>query len=343
MKKTTDDTNMDELIAGYFAQELDAMEINTLRNWLHVSGENKKYFEQKQEVWFAAIGADGKFRFDTEKAFKLFLTRKAIATSQKQTQHIKGNFILILQRVAAVAAILLLFAGSGYWLGTGKIKGLIAENVVVEAPLGSRAKLYLPDGTLVWLNAGSTISYSQNFGVEDRTVNLKGEGYFEVTSNEKKPFYVKTNDLNVRVLGTKFNFRNYIDEGEARITLLEGRVRVNSKSGSNLEAFLNPNEQMVFDKELLRARVTQTKASNASEWTKGLIFFDEERLPDIVRELERSYNVKINIADDSLHSYRFYGNFTRTEQTIQEVLDVLASTDKLKYEMLGKEITLRLK
>jgi RNase H-fold protein (predicted Holliday junction resolvase) len=73
------------------------------------------------------------------------------------------------------------------------------------------------------------------------------------------------------------------------------------------------------------------------------LFFDEEKLPDIARELERSYNVKIKIADESLKTFRFYGNFTRTEQTIQEVLEVLASTEKLRYEMNGKEITLKMK
>jgi len=342
MYRLTNDKNADELIAGYLVQQLNTEELKALRNWINASAENKTYFEKQQEVWFSAIGANDRMRFDKEKAYQRFLTRTVIASEQNVNKK-KHRFMFTFQRAAAAAAILIAFAGTGYWLGTGRIKSMIADNVIVEAPLGSRTKMYLPDGTLVWLNAGSKISYAQNFGVEDRTIKLEGEGYFEVTKNEHSPFYVKTDDMTVRVLGTKFNFRNYNDEAEARVTLLEGNVRVNCKSSNNIEAFLNPNEQIILDKEKSTAKVFHTNATNASEWTKGLIFFDEERLPDIVRELERSYNVKINIIDDSLLTYRFYGNFTRTEQTIEEVLDVLASTDKLRYDIQGKDISLRLK
>lgn len=342
MYRLTNDKNADELIAGYFTQELNTEELAVLRNWINTSAENKAFFEKQQEIWFSAIGASDRLRFDKEKAYQRFLTRTVIASEQGAGKK-KNRFVLTFQRAAAAAAILIAFAGTGYWMGTGRIKSMIADNVIVEAPLGSRTKMYLPDGTLVWLNAGSRISYAQNFGVEDRTIELEGEGYFEVTKDKRIPFFVKTENMTVRVLGTKFNFRNYNDEVEARVTLLEGNVRVNCKSQNNIEAFLNPNEQIILDKQKSTARVFHTNATNASEWTKGLIFFDEERLADIVRELERSYNVKINILDDSLLTYRFYGNFTRTEQTIEEVLDVLASTDKLRYEMKGKEISLRLK
>jgi ferric-dicitrate binding protein FerR (iron transport regulator) len=341
MKNIDKNTDIDALIAGHFTNELSEAETGYLREWLNDSPDNKKYFQQQRAVWFSAIAANTQIRFDKDKAYQLFLARKS-ATLQKRSFN-ERRLVITFQRIAAVAAILLIFAGSGYWLGTGRIKGLIAENVIVEAPLGSRSKMFLPDGTLVWLNAGSTLSYAQNFGVDDRTVTLKGEGYFEVAHQKEKPFYVISKDMKIRVLGTKFNLRNYLDEEEARVTLLEGSVKVNCKSASQPESYLKPNEQIIYDRETMSARTIQTKASNALEWTNGYLFFDEERLPDIARELERCYNVKISIADDTLKSYRFYGNFTRTEQTIQEVLEVLASTDKLRYEIQGKEITLKRK
>lgn len=341
MKNIDKNIDIDELIAGHCANELSEEETGYLRDWLNSSPDNKKYFQQQRQIWFSAIATNNEIRFDKDKAFQLFLTRKT-ATLQKRI-FTEKRLSLIFQRIAAAAAILLIFAGSGYWLGTGRIKGLIAENVIIEAPLGSRSKMYLPDGTLVWLNAGSTLSYSQNFGVEERTVNLKGEGYFEVTHQDKKPFYVISKDLKIRVLGTKFNLRNYLEEEEARVTLLEGSVKVNCKSASQPESYLKPNEQIIYDRKTTVVRTIPTNASNALEWTNGYLFFDEEKLPDIARELERSYNVKIRIADESLKTFRFYGNFTRTEQTIQEVLEVLASTEKLSYEINGKEITLKKK
>jgi len=341
--KTTDRTRIDELITGYFAQGLDNSELAELHVWLTSADENKNYFMHMQEVWFSAIGAKEEFRFDKEKAFQRFLSRiEVYSEDTKDDQDGKRIFWMGARRIAAAVALLIVFAGSGYWFGNNHINKQITD-VTVEAPLGSKTKIYLPDGTLVWLNAGSIISYSQGFGFKDRNVALQGEGYFEVTKNKALPFEVKTSDMKVLVLGTKFNFRNYNDEIEARVTLLEGKVSANSGLNYSEEHFLTPNQQIILDKKTGSVSISNVNAKFAQLWTKGLIFFDEEKLPDIAKELERSYNVKINIADDSLREYRFYGNFTRNEQTIQEVLDVLVSTHRLNYKMNGKVITLSLR
>ena len=128
-----------------------------------------------------------------------------------------------LWRYAAIIAVILAVGCFSYWQGGVNVKDTFAD-ISVEAPLGSRTKLYLPDGTLVWLNAGSRMTYSQGFGVDNRKVELEGEGYFEVQRNEKLPFFVKTKDLQLQVLGTKFNFRDYPEDHEVVVSLLEGKV-----------------------------------------------------------------------------------------------------------------------
>ena len=338
--KITDQTRIDELITGYFAQGLDNSELAELHEWITSSVENRSYFAHMQEVWFSAIGAKDEFRFNKEKAFQRFLSRIEVYSEEERDEPTgKHVFRIGARRMAAAVALLIVFAGSGYWLGNNQISKQITD-VSVEAPLGSKTKIYLPDGTMVWLNAGSVISYSQGFGFKNRNVALQGEGYFEVTKNKALPFEVKTNDLKVLVLGTKFNFRNYNDEEEARVTLLEGKVSAGSGLNYTEEHFLTPNQQIILDKKTGGVSISNVNARFAQIWTKGIIFFDEEKLPDIAKDLERSYNVKINIADDSLREYRFYGNFTRNEQTIKEVLDVLASTHRLNYKINGKVITL---
>lgn len=339
MNTKNDIEYIDELIAGYFAQKLTKEELAELQKWLKTTSENKKYFLDAQEVWFSAISANHALRFDAEKAFQRFLNstleikERTYKSAVKKKQVFSLNFI----RVAAAVAILVLFTFSGYYIGN-RIPFNQLTSVEIEAPLGSRTKLYLPDGTLVWLNAGSAIKYDQKFGVNNRKIQLFGEGYFEVTKNKSLPFDVITKEMTVHVLGTKFNFRNYEDEDEALVTLIEGKVKLNDGTYT-----LSPNQQAVFDKKNSNIAINEVKAIYSSEWTKGLISFDEEKLANIVRELERLYNVKITIADDSLLNYRFYGNFTRTEQSIEDVLDVLASTNKLKFEQSGKNIILRLK
>ena len=106
------------------------------------------------------------------------------------------------------------------------------------------------------------------------------------------------------------------------------------------EAMLAPDERAILNKTNGRMTVETVTASNASQWTDGYLFFDEELLPDIVKELERSYNVTIRIANDSLNTFRFYGNFARREQSIQEVMDALASTEKIKYKIETRKITI---
>jgi transmembrane sensor len=343
MNSETDKNRIDELITGYLAQRLQKQELEELYAWLTASNENKEYFAQMQEVWFSSISSNHKSRFNSEKAFQRFLARTTLQVDDDQQPTTKNlnrrNVFLSFRRMAAAIALLFVVAGSAYWFGKNNANSNLAD-VSVEAPLGSRTKLHLPDGTLVWLNAGSKISYSQRFGVDDRKVALDGEGYFEVTKNKSLPFNVKTSEMTVRVLGTKFNFRNYEADEEARVTLIEGHVSFNSGLGDTKEYFLNPDQQVVFDKKNKSTTISSVKAARASRWTQGQIFFDEERLIDIANELERCYNVKIHIGDQQLATYRFYGNFARTEQTIQEVLDVLASTNRLTYKMNGKEITL---
>ena len=343
MNTKNDIDDVDELIAGYFAQELSIEELTKLQQWLNSSNENKKYFIQAQELWFSSICANHATRFNSEKAFQRFLTSTLAldkkVTSERVTLNHKYNINLNFIKVAAAVAVLMVFSGLGYWIGGSHANQL--ADVKIEAPYGSKTKMYLPDGTLVWLNAGSMLSYSHDFGLENRKIELTGEGYFEVTKNTELPFDVKTNEMTVCVLGTKFNFRNYGDEDEASVTLIEGKVQLNNNFRNDSGFILKPNQQATFNKTSKRIAIHKVKAAYSSDWTKGLISFDEEKLGNIVRELERLYNVKIAIADKSLLNYRFYGNFTRTEQRIEDVLDVLASTNKLSYEQIGREITLR--
>ena len=195
------------------------------------------------------------------------------------------------------------------------------------------------EGTLVWLNAGSKMSYAQDFGINERSLNLSGEAYFEVTRNEEIPFKVHTEELDVKVLGTKFNFRNYKDDLEAKVCLLEGKVALNTRQK---ETILHPDQQALLDKKTGKLSVSDTKAAYSAEWTNDRLYFDEILLSDIIKELERSYDVKITVADDTLNTIRFYGNFRKREQSIQEIMNVLSSTDKMTYTMNGKNIVITL-
>lgn len=330
--------HIDELIANYLTEGLDKNALDELKTWIAASAENQQYFIRQREIWFSAVSREAASVYDKDKAFENFRNR---VESQKEIQSTsrRGFSLSALWRYAAVVAIIIAVGCISYWQGEVNVKNTFAD-ISVEAPLGSKTKLYLPDGTLVWLNAGSRMTYSQGFGVDNRKVELEGEGYFEVKRNEKIPFFVKTKDLQLQVLGTKFNFRDYPEDHEVVVSLLEGKVGLNNLLREEKEAVLSPDERAVLNKANGLLTVESVTASNASQWTDGYLFFDEELLPDIAKELERSYNVKIHIANDSLKTFRFYGNFVRREQNIQEVLEALASTEKMQYKIEERNITI---
>ncbi len=330
--------HIDELIANYLTEGLDKNALDELKTWIAASAENQQYFICQREIWFSAVSREAASVYDKDKAFENFRNR---VESQKEIQSTsrRGFSLSALWRYAAVVAIIIAVGCISYWQGEVNVKDTFAD-ISVEAPLGSKTKLYLPDGTLVWLNAGSRMTYSQGFGVDNRKVELEGEGYFEVKRNEKIPFFVKTKDLQLQVLGTKFNFRDYPEDHEVVVSLLEGKVGLNNLLREEKEAVLSPDERAVLNKANGLLTVESVTASNASQWTDGYLFFDEELLPDIAKELERSYNVKIHIANDSLKTFRFYGNFVRREQNIQEVLEALVSTEKMQYKIEERNITI---
>ena len=204
-------------------------------------------------------------------------------------------------------------------------------DIVIEAPVGARTCMYLPDGTQVWLNACSRLTYSQGFGINDRNLKLEGEGYFEVSRNEQLPFIIHTQEVDVTVLGTQFNFKNYADDSEASVSLLSGKVKLSNHLRQEETLYLQPNEKMTLNKSTGEMKTTRTQVQNSKIWTHDELFFDEELLVDIAKKLMRNYDVKIEVAD-SLKNTRFYGSFKMSGSTIEQVLETISSTNRMKYK-----------
>ena len=331
----TDTAN--DWITGYLTNSLTPEETQSLQEWLNASEENRKYFSDMQEVWIAASDETDDSSFNKDKAYQLFL-KQTEATPQQGINKRKAFQLRPWMYAAAMIIVVFICGTIAFQSGKSVIRNQLTQ-ISIEAPYGSKTKLYLPDGTLVWLNAGSKMSYAQDFGINERTLNLTGEAYFEVTKNKHIPFKVHTEELDVKVLGTKFNFRNYKDDLEAKVCLLEGKVALNTREK---ETILHPDQQALLDKKTGKLSVSGTKAAYSAEWTNDRLYFDEVLLSDIIKELERSYDVKITVADDTLNTIRFYGNFRKREQSIQEIMDVLSSTDKMTYTMNGKNIVITL-
>lgn len=327
--------HINDLIVGFLSKELDEKGCIEIQSWIDESPENKQYFDQQREIWFSTIDSASLSKYDKDKAFDLF-KKRVLAQDENSKIKIRHRRFMLWNYAAAII-VLCIVSYFSYRGGESNIKSEFAD-IVVESPSGSRTQLRLPDGTKVWLNAKSRISYSQGFGVDDRKVNLSGEGYFEVKKNEKLPFSIQSADLIVRDIGTKFNVRNYPHDEEALVSLTEGKVVLNSKQRIGDFYYLSPNQRAILEKSTGKIKIETYDTSNSIQWTQGRLVFDGESVSDIAKVLERSYNVKITITDEKIKQYHFYGIFVRQEQSLKDVLDALSATGKMQYMIRGNKI-----
>ncbi len=319
---------IDRLIDQYISGQADKDCIEQLKRWSLESDTYRIYIRNRIELWYASGTLYGPKQPDAELAFLRFKKRIKEQTSENHPQKQKP-LIPYFWRIAA-AILILVLPLAGYWGGKQNMQNAFAD-IVIEAPVGARTCMYLPDGTQVWLNACSRLTYSQGFGINNRHLKLEGEGYFEVSHNEELPFTIHTQEVDVTVLGTQFNFKNYTDDSEASVSLLEGKVKLSNHLRQEETLYLQPNEKMTLNKLTGEMTTTQTQVQNSKMWTQDELFFDEELLADIAKKLMRNFDVKIQVAD-SLRNRRFYGSFKITGNTIEEVLETIASTDRMRYK-----------
>jgi ferric-dicitrate binding protein FerR (iron transport regulator) len=192
----------------------------------------------------------------------------------------------------------------------------------ISTPYGGKTHFVLPDGSSVWLNSGSTFSYPSRFDGE-RIVELTGEAYFNV-EKQKEPFKVKTKYGEVEVFGTEFNVKAY--ENETFLTTLEsGAVVFTNIYGK--QAKLEPGTQVLFDNENFKLRRVETKLFTS--WKDGKLIFRDEPLQNIISQLERWYNVEIELQDERIKNLKYNG--TIEMETFSEVLELIKVTTPIKY------------
>lgn len=333
-----DKGQIDDLIIARLSGNSSAREDERLLQWIAEDDENKRYYLEQREIWFSSGYAMESF--DESKAFDDFMYRSHIGGDAPEILPWTARISRFLWRGGIVAAVAAICVVCGYRFGELRVNDSFAE-IVVEAPVGSRTSVTLPDSTRVWLNAGSTLAYSQGFGIDKRVVRLDGEGYFEVAHDKDKPFKVESKDMCVTVLGTRFNLRDFADDEEVVVTLSEGSVSIdNLIAKDSSRRTLVPGQRAVVDKRNGRMKVEETNATNAHQWIYGYLFFDEELLPDIAKRLERSYNISIVIENEELMCTRFFGNFIRENQSVEDVISNIASTGNMKYRIEGNQITI---
>lgn len=209
----------------------------------------------------------------------------------------------------------------------------------ITTPKGGQYKIVLPDGTKVWLNAASSLSYRTSLKERggERIINMSGEAYFEVNKDKNHPFVVSSEKMKITVLGTHFNMNAYNDEVDTKVTLLEGSVKVNSLTSSADEKILKPDQQAIL-KSSGSLNIADVDASVEVAWKDGEFAFRMKTLEELMKEVSRWYDVQVVYEQPALKKKLLGGSISKFEK-VSKVLSMIETTTNVKFKIEGKKIT----
>jgi len=237
-------------------------------------------------------------------------------------------------RVAAILVIPLMLALAFFYSQFEQYLGQKGVYVEVRSPAGARTTLNLPDGSSVWLNGNSQIRYPVVFN-ENRHVQLKGEAFFQVHSDQEHPFLVEANKILVKATGTEFDVLAYEEDPEVSVILKEGKVAVLDASQSLLKN-MEAGYQLKYDKQTFAINYRQINAKNYSGWIHGRLIFENASMSEVINRMERWYGVNIEVTDKELLQLHFKATFTN--ESIEEALKLLQSTATFNYRFIKRKI-----
>ena len=240
----------------------------------------------------------------------------------------------------AVASILLL---AGVWVGKDYFASHQTPRLAeTRTTNGQQLTLKLADGTTVRLNAGSMLTYPETFPTDKREVRLKGEAYFEVAPNATAPFIIRTGDVDVQVIGTKFTVKAYPESEFVKVAVVEGKVAVQANSEDAAPAgkkvMLTKDEMATVEKSNSELNVTNYDRNDALGWQNGILYIEKADFPQIIKQLERWYGVEISV-DSAVTvdaTWRFSGKFEN--KSVDYILDVCRYPNVFTYEVSGKQV-----
>jgi len=240
------------------------------------------------------------------------------------------NWLFYYRQIAAILVPILVLAGLLYFIL--ELNPTESQSwVEINAPIGAKTEFLLPDSTTGWLNNGAKLRYPLIYG-KHREVKLLGEAFFHVKHIAKSDFTVKVADMDIKVLGTKFNVSAYDDEEQTKVVLEEGKVQVNGTQ-CNFDQTLRPGEILVFNHRTTKLYKDEVDTDVYTAWTSGYLVIDNEPVGEAVRKIGRWFNVDVDIKADSVRKLRLKATFK--EESLEEVLRFIAMTTPIDYQIVS--------
>lgn len=316
------------LLSRILSGEANQKEKEEFYHRLSESKADEELFYDIKSLWVRASMQNKRIDIDPE--YNEFLNR--IKQPTQKSSYSIGKRIL---RYAAIILFMLCIGGlSGYFISGWDIMNTGSGIQKYSALKGSVGIVELADGTKIWLNSGSQLTYCEDLKGKQRLAELSGEAFFEVTHNEKFPFLVKAGQITVRDLGTTFNIKAYSKDKLIETSLVEGKAEILNSNGNSLTA-LKPGENAIYATDSERIIIKPIADNVLSAWREGKFVIRDQRLEDIFNELSRWYDVEFRFENQTFRDYRYTGNIKKST-TAQHILKMLKLTAHFNYRIIEK-------
>jgi transmembrane sensor len=319
-----------EIFERYIQNRANPDEVKRLSLWIKNNQEISLWLEQQIMASSSTI--------DSEVQMRMLRNIEAeITGNNNEVTEKLLNIRFQLNKWLRVAAMFILpvLTAAGVYFYMSRNQSPTAP-LIVSVERGQKANITLPDGSKVWLNSQSKLTYSANFNIKKRELQLDGEAYFEVAHNPNKPFIVQSKDISVEALGTAFGVKAYDEDNLASSILMRGKVRVTTPDG---EAILLPNDRIMYDKTTRKkAKNTVTNATDFTGWIHNELRFENESLGDIAKTIQRIYNVEIVFASEKLKNQHYTG--TINNNSLESVLNIISLTSPVSFQINDQQVTL---
>jgi transmembrane sensor len=300
-----DAASITDLIAKYLSGNIARKEKQKLFAWMENSEANQKFFDEMVHLWkVSADYEEEPFQADVSKAWVRVEKQLERGIPSRISGRKSAKIIPLSnsKRLLSIAAVLLFLLGIGWWWFSGK-DAANSGQVIIAAGRGEKKELKLPDGSKVWLNENTKIAFQKDF--EKRQLDLVGEAFFEVVKMEKKPFEIFCDASRITVLGTSFNVRNYPREDQVEVSVQRGIVALWKMNSFVPPTILEAGESGVFDKKYSKVQKARQQISNAASWKTQRLVFNDSPMPEVIKTLERHFDVTIKTANDNILNCTF--------------------------------------
>lgn len=333
------DTVLYKQLAAYFSGEVTPSEKEAIDKWRSESPEHEQLFNTLKSQW-EGIKIDSSTYVIPD---KLVVWEKIQQTILKKARQVPLYSRTRLFQVSGVAAAVALILGFSLALFISAPPKQSTENILTNtifAPSGQKSQLVLPDGTQVWLNSGSKLTYNSRYALSDRVVRLEGEAYFDVKKNKEIPFIVKTDAVDVQVHGTAFNVNAYADERNISVALVNGKVSLLSPKNQEVLTHLLPNQLASISKTSGKFQIQKCDAQAEACWHENLLKFEGESTDEIWKKLGRWYGVKVSLSNVNPQNTYW---FTVKTESLTELLAIINRLTPIEYKLNGEEVTIKYK